>query len=92
MPVSVLLIVVVGICSFAGLTIVSLFGYGVWIAHKLTMQERMPVSEHPLQLGLHWEDVTFASRGDFVPLAGWYLPAAAEPPLHHPDSGYGPTP
>ena len=63
---------------WAGLVFLRFFAYGAWIAHNLTMQEWMAVSGHPLQLGLHWEDVTFSSRGDFVPLVGWCLPVACE--------------
>ena len=33
---------------------------------------------HPTELGLHWEDVTFPSRRDAVPLSGWYLPSAMD--------------
>jgi fermentation-respiration switch protein FrsA (DUF1100 family) len=36
------------------------------------------VSGHPSQFGLPWEDVTFLSRGDEVPLSGWYLPTTAD--------------
>ena len=38
----------------------------------------MPLSGHPLQFRLHWEDVAFFSLGDEVPLAGWYLPAPGD--------------
>ena len=48
--------------------------YATWVAHKMTVVERVPVSGHPSRLGLPWEDVTFPSRGDGVPLSGWYLP------------------
>ena len=33
---------------------------------------------HPTELGLEYEDVTFPSRRDKVPLRGWYLPAAGD--------------
>ncbi|MFC1983379.1 alpha/beta hydrolase [Chloroflexota bacterium] len=33
---------------------------------------------HPSRLGLPWEDVTFPSRGDGVPLSGWYLPTVED--------------
>jgi fermentation-respiration switch protein FrsA (DUF1100 family) len=49
--------------------------YATWVAHKLTTVERVPVGGHPSMLGLAWEDVTFPSRVDKVPLSGWYLPA-----------------
>ena len=49
--------------AVAGLALLTMIAYGAWVAHRLTLQERMPVSGHPLQLGLHWEDVAFPSRG-----------------------------
>ncbi|MBC8279310.1 MAG: alpha/beta hydrolase [Chloroflexi bacterium] len=52
-----------------------LFPYAIWIAHKMTAQERVPVSGHPSRLGMEWEDVTFRSWGDEVLLSGWYLPS-----------------
>lgn len=52
-----------------------MFAYATWVAHRLTTVERVSVAGHPSMLGLSWEDVTFPSRGDEVPLSGWYLPA-----------------
>ena len=62
----------------AGLIVAALMVYAVWLAHNMTVQERVPVSDHPARLGLKWEDVTFPSRGDEIPLSGWYLPGAAD--------------
>lgn len=62
--------------GLAGLVLLVLLAasiYAVWVAHRLTAVERVPVSGHPSQVGLPWEDVTFSSRGDGVPLSGWYL-------------------
>jgi fermentation-respiration switch protein FrsA (DUF1100 family) len=52
--------------------------YAAWVAHRITKVERLSVTGHPSRLGLSWEDVTFPSRGDEVPLSGWYLPTAAD--------------
>jgi fermentation-respiration switch protein FrsA (DUF1100 family) len=65
----------------AGLCLVillAMFIYAALVAHKITQVERVPVTGHPARLGLPWEDVTFPSRGDGVPLSGWYLPTAAD--------------
>ena len=75
MMIALLLLSVAGL---AALIVLVMFAYGAWIAHHLTLQERMPVSGHPMQLGLPWEDVAFPSRGDAVPLVGWYLPAPGD--------------
>ena len=72
---SILLVILI-LLGLAAL--LAMLAYGAWVAHKLTMQERMPVSGHPFQLGLHWEDVAFHGRGDEVPLAGWYLPTPGD--------------
>jgi len=67
--------------SLAGLVLLVLLAsiaYAVWVAHKMTVRERKSVFDHPSRLGLQWEDVTFPSRGDKVPLSGWYLPAAKD--------------
>ena len=46
---------------------------GAWVAHKMTMTERVSVTGDPSHLGLQWEDVAFLSRGDGISLNGWYL-------------------
>ena len=51
------------VAALAALIVLAMFAYGAWVAHNLTLQERMPVFGHPMQLGLHWEDVAFPSRG-----------------------------
>ena len=71
-------LLLLSVAALASLIVLAMFAYGAWIAHNLTLQERMPVSGHPMQLGLHWEDVAFPSRGDAVPLVGWYLPAPGD--------------
>ena len=60
------------------LVLLGISGYAAWVAHKMTVMERVPVDGHPSQLDLDWEDVTFPSRGDRVSLSGWYLTADAQ--------------
>jgi len=61
-----------------GIAIVLLFSllvsFGVcWsIAHP----RRYPVDKTPAALGLDYQDVTFPSREDHLPIKGWLLPAA----------------
>ena len=71
-------LLLISVAALAALIVLAMFAYGAWVAHNLTLQERMPVSGHPMQLGLPWEDVAFPSRGDAVPLVGWYLPAPGD--------------
>ena len=67
-----------GLVSLILLVLLAMFAYAAWIAHKITKVERVPVTGHPSYLGLPWKDVTFPSRGDEVPLSGWYLPTPAD--------------
>jgi fermentation-respiration switch protein FrsA (DUF1100 family) len=60
------------------LTALVIIGYAIWVVHKTTAVERIPVSGHPSMLGLDWEDVTFPSKGDEIMLSGWYLPAETD--------------
>lgn len=66
--------ILLGLAGLVILVLLAIFTYATWIAHKITKVERVPVTGHPSQFGLPWEDVTFPSRGDRVPLSGWYLP------------------
>lgn len=59
--------------ALALLVLLGIMAYAVWIAHKMTLMERVPVSGHPSRLGLEWSDVVFRSRNDEVVLSGWYL-------------------
>jgi len=67
-----------GLAGLVLLVLLVTIAYATWIAHKMTVVERVSVSGHPSQLDLLWEDVTFPSRGDGVPLSGWYLPTAED--------------
>ena len=70
--------VLIGLAGLVLLVLLTMLAYATWIAHQLTMVERVSVGGHPSMLGLSWEDVTFPSRGDEVPLSGWYLPAETD--------------
>ncbi|MFC1990389.1 alpha/beta hydrolase [Chloroflexota bacterium] len=67
-----------GLAGLVLLVVLTIFTYAAWVAHKMTIIERVSVTGHPSRLGLLWEDVTFPSRGDEVPLSGWYLPTDAD--------------
>lgn len=45
--------------------------YAVIIAMKIP---RIPLRDSPASLGLVYEDISFSSRVDSVPLEGWYIP------------------
>ena len=51
-------------------------GISVVVAEQLTKPYRRPLSSSPAIFGLQYEDVTFPSTDDAVPLRGWFLPAA----------------
>jgi fermentation-respiration switch protein FrsA (DUF1100 family) len=70
--------ILIAIAGLTALFLLAVIGVAAWVAHKMTVQERVPVSGHPSRLGLEWEDVNFPSRGDQVPLSGWYLPTAED--------------
>lgn len=53
-------------------------GVAAWVAYQMTLLPRHELWGHPTELGLAYEDVTFPSRRDKVPLRGWYLPAPDE--------------
>jgi alpha/beta superfamily hydrolase len=60
----------------SGLVILALaliLGISAWVAHGMTQARRVHVYGHPSQFGLDFEDVTFPSRNDKIPLRGWYL-------------------
>ena len=67
-----------GLAGLGFLVPLAKIAYGSWIAHKMTVMERVAVDGHPTRLGLVWKDVEFPSRGDGVLLSGWYLPAAED--------------
>ena len=70
--------IILGLAGLGFLVLLAMIAYGSWIAHKMTVMERVSLDIHPTTLGLSCEDVEFPSRGDEVPLSGWYLPAAQD--------------
>lgn len=72
---------VVALLALGGLALLALFtifAMAAWVAHNLTRVRRIPVSGHPSQFGLTYEDVVFPSRRDRIPLHGWYLPTTQD--------------
>ncbi len=70
--------ILLALAGLALLVLLVTIAYAIQVAHRITAVERVSVSGHPSQLNLQWEDVTFPSRGDGVPLSGWYLPTAED--------------
>ena len=68
-----LVLVAVVSAGFFLFVLLAMIVNGAWVAHKMTMTERVSVTGDPSHLGLHWEDVAFLSRGDGISLNGWYL-------------------
>jgi uncharacterized protein len=53
-------------------------GVSAYTTTQATSAERSLPEGTPADLGLAYEDVTFASAEDGIPLRGWYLPAGGE--------------
>lgn len=70
-----LLLVLLVLGSLAVLISLAIAGIAIWVAHNMTLVRRFPVYGHPSDFHLAYEEVTFPSRDDRVPLRGWYLPA-----------------
>jgi fermentation-respiration switch protein FrsA (DUF1100 family) len=60
------------------LGLATIAGIAIWVAHQITLVDRVPVYDHPIRHGLAYEDVEFLSRYDHIPLRGWYLPATPD--------------
>ena len=73
-----LLPILLGLAGLLLLVLLIILIYAIYIAHDVTKVERIEVTGHPEHLDLPWEDVTFPSRGDEVPLSGWYLPTKTD--------------
>ena len=48
----------------------------VVVAESVTKPYRRPLTTSPADFGVAYEEVTFPSIGDRIPLRGWFLPAA----------------
>ena len=51
-------------------------GISLFVADSVTRPYRRALASSPAVFGLDYEDVTFPSTGDAIPLSGWFLPAA----------------
>jgi dipeptidyl aminopeptidase/acylaminoacyl peptidase len=69
-------LLLIAVLAVSGLTVFVLgivLGISAWVAHEMTQTRRLPVYGHPTELGLDYEDVTFQSKNDKIPLKGWDL-------------------
>lgn len=57
-----------------GTLVVGYAGISVVVLQHLVYAPRMLLTTTPAALGLEYRDVTFPSRGDRVPLRGWFIP------------------
>jgi len=53
--------------------VVGYFGVSAYVADRLSRPERKPVVSSPAQYGLKYEDVSFNSTVDNIPLSGWLI-------------------
>ena len=67
---AMLLILLLTLGGLALLALIIILGIAAWVAHNMTLLKRVPVYGHPSQFGLVYEDVTFPSKNDNVPLRG----------------------
>ena len=51
-------------------------GVALFVADSVTRPYRRPLASSPAVFSLDYQDVTFPSTGDAIPLSGWFLPAA----------------
>ena len=62
--------------SAAGLVLLAYAGLSLAVAETLTKPYRRALASSPADFDLAYEDVTFPSTGDALPLRGWFVPAA----------------
>ena len=62
--------------SAAGLVLLVYAGLSLAVAETLTKPYRRALASSPADFDLTYEDVTFPSTGDAIPLRGWFVPAA----------------
>ncbi len=53
--------ILLGLTGYVLLVLLLIIAYAVWVAHKMTVMERVPVDGHPSQLDLDWEHKRGAS-------------------------------
>ena len=59
-----------------GVALLAYFGVSLVVADTLTKPYRRPLAASPAAFDLTYEDVTFPSTGDHIPLRGWFVPAS----------------
>ena len=62
--------------SAAGLVLLVYAGLSLAVAETLTKPYRRALASSPADFDLAYEDVSFPSTGDAIPLRGWFVPAA----------------
>ena len=60
----------------AAAALIAYAGISLVVADAVTRPYRRALASSPAVFGLDYEDVTFPSTGDAIPLSGWFLPAA----------------
>ena len=60
----------------AGIVLLAYLGASLVVAETLTKPYRRPLAVSPAAFDLAYEDVTFPSTGDGIPLRGWFVPAS----------------
>ena len=66
----------IGLLAAVVLAALAYPGVSLVVAERLTKPYRLPLASSPAVFGLNYEDVTFPSAVDAVPLRGWFLPVA----------------
>jgi alpha-beta hydrolase superfamily lysophospholipase len=59
-----------------GVALLAYLGASLVVAETLTKPYRRPLTASPAAFDLAYEDVTFPSTGDRIPLRGWFVPAS----------------
>jgi pimeloyl-ACP methyl ester carboxylesterase len=57
----------------AAVLVVGYFGISAYVADKVSHPDRFALTSTPAQYGLPYEDVSFSSTVDNIPLSGWYI-------------------
>ena len=60
----------------AGVALLAYLGVALVVAETLTKPYRRPPAASPAAFDLGYEDVTFPSKGDRIPLRGWFVAAS----------------